>query len=123
MRIIDADAFERYMQDEWQNNRLCNDAWITFREALKACPKISTMRWISVKDGLPNLGEDVFIYAVGKANGFEGQHEIATSRRFIFKAFPWTEFGIEKWSPPWRYFDVNYDVTHWAVPELPKEEA
>lgn len=54
MRLIDADVLERYIQTEWENNRLCNEAWITFREVLKACPTINTMQWISSKEMLPD---------------------------------------------------------------------
>lgn len=54
MRLIDADAFERYMQNEWENNRLCNEAWVTFREMLKACPTISAMQWVCTKEMLPD---------------------------------------------------------------------
>lgn len=78
--------------------------------------------WISVNDRLPSLGEDVLIYAIGTANGFGGQHEIAISHRFIFRLFPWIEGGNEQWSEPWRYFNANYDVTHWMpLPKPPKE--
>lgn len=64
MRLIDADVLERYIQTEWENNRLCNEAWITFREMLKACPTISTMRWISSKEMLPD--RDMAVVGVRK---------------------------------------------------------
>lgn len=35
MRLIDADAFENYVSDEWIKNEISNGDWITFREWLK----------------------------------------------------------------------------------------
>ena len=35
MRLIDADAFENYVADEWKNNEISNGDWIQFREWLK----------------------------------------------------------------------------------------
>lgn len=35
MRLIDADAFENYVFDEWNLNEISNSDWITFREWLK----------------------------------------------------------------------------------------
>lgn len=33
-RLIDADAFEAYVQNEWEQNEISNSDWITFREWL-----------------------------------------------------------------------------------------
>jgi hypothetical protein len=35
MRLIDADAFEDYVFDEWNQNEISNGDWIQFREWLK----------------------------------------------------------------------------------------
>lgn len=35
MRLIDADAFENYVLDEWKNNEISNGDWMTFREWLR----------------------------------------------------------------------------------------
>ena len=35
VRLIDANAFERYVFDEWMNNELSNSDWIQFREWLR----------------------------------------------------------------------------------------
>lgn len=35
MRMIDADAFENYVFNEWQKNEISNGDWIAFREWLK----------------------------------------------------------------------------------------
>lgn len=35
MRLIDADAFENYVYDEWIKNEISNGDWIQFREWLK----------------------------------------------------------------------------------------
>lgn len=50
-RIIDADAFERNMQNEWERNEISNGEWIHFREMLNAEPTIEPERkWIPFKD-------------------------------------------------------------------------
>lgn len=35
MRLIDADAFENYVFDEWMKNEVSNGDWVQFREWLK----------------------------------------------------------------------------------------
>lgn len=40
MRLIDADAFEANMQNEWERNEISNGEWIHFREMLKDEPTI-----------------------------------------------------------------------------------
>lgn len=35
MRLIDADAFENYVFDEWMKNEVSNGDWVRFREWLK----------------------------------------------------------------------------------------
>lgn len=36
MRLIDADAFECHMQNEWERNEISNGEWIHFREMLNS---------------------------------------------------------------------------------------
>lgn len=36
MRLIDADAFECHMQNEWECNEISNGDWIHFREMLNS---------------------------------------------------------------------------------------
>lgn len=39
-RLIDADAFEANMQNEWEHNEISNSEWIHFREMINAEPTI-----------------------------------------------------------------------------------
>lgn len=39
-RLIDADAFEANMQNEWERNEISNSEWIHFREMINAEPII-----------------------------------------------------------------------------------
>jgi len=79
-------------------------------------------QWISVKDRLPELEQDVLVYAVGKGDGFTDFH-IVISKRYVFRLVS-TSSGIEEWQAPWPYFNRNYEVTHWMpLPEAPKEES
>lgn len=77
-------------------------------------------RWISVTDRLPEVGEDVLIYAVDKSDDFPGV--IAITDRMIFRLFPSSE-GVETWRSPWQCFMTDYEITHWMpLPEPPKED-
>ena len=81
------------------------------------CPLKNADGWISVKDRLPELGQQVLVYAVGKIDGFIGEHVYALCNRYIFRLFP-SSPGIEEWSSPWQYFHTDYEITHWMpLPE------
>lgn len=69
--------------------------------------------WISIEDRLPELDEDVLIYAIGKSKDFLGDSVIAISCQYEFKCFPWSKSGTIIWCSPFEYFDTNYEVTHW----------
>jgi hypothetical protein len=78
--------------------------------------------WISVKDRLPELEQQVLVYAVGKIDGFIGDAVYALCERYVFRFFNDSP-GYETWSIPWDYFHTDYEITHWMpLPESPKEE-
>ena len=89
-------------------------------EALEA-PKSS---WVSVKDRLPDVWQEVLVFAIGKSEGFVyGAYVFAMCKRVIERALPSSE-GFETWSTPWHYFHADYEITHWMpLPPKPKEEA
>ena len=76
--------------------------------------------WISVKDRLPELREEVLVYAIGKEAAFSPI--IAISELYIFKLLPFSN-GTLEWRDPWDYFSKNYEVTHWMpLPDAPEVE-
>lgn len=79
-------------------------------------------QWIPCSERLPEDGQEVLVYAVGKADGFIGDNVIALSERFMFRLFPaWN--GVGQWKSPWEYFSSNYEITHWMpLPDPPKGE-
>jgi hypothetical protein len=94
-----------------------NDAADAIEELLAAVPQ-----WISVEERLPELNQEVFVYAVGQTDGFFGDSVITKCKRCIFKPFPSSE-GFENWSSPWQYFHTDYKITYWMpLPKAPKEE-
>ena len=50
MRLIDADAFERNMQNEWENNEISNGWWIHFREMLNQEQTIDAVEVVRCKN-------------------------------------------------------------------------
>ena len=50
MKLIDADAFERNMQNEWENNEISNGEWIHFREMLNQEPTVDAVEVVRCKD-------------------------------------------------------------------------
>lgn len=77
-------------------------------------------RWIPVTEGLPELNQEVLVYAVGKIDGFIGESTMALTDRMLFRLFP-SSPGTETWSSPWQYFLTDYEITHW-MPLPPRPE-
>lgn len=50
MRLIDSDALERDMQNEWEQNEISNGEWIRFREILNDVPTIDAVEVVRCKD-------------------------------------------------------------------------
>lgn len=118
MRLIDADALLAF----WRKNPLIPpyDHMDQVIADVKACPTVN--QWTSVKDRLPELDQEVLVYAVGKIDGFIGHHVYALCNRFVQRIFS-SAPGHEMWSLPWDYFHTDYEITHWMpLPEPPKEE-
>ena len=77
-------------------------------------------KWIRCEDRLPELREEVLIYAIGKEDAFSPI--IAISELYIFKLLPFSN-GTLEWRDPWDYFSKNYEVTHWMpLPDAPEVE-
>jgi hypothetical protein len=77
--------------------------------------------WVSVKERLPELDQEVLVYAVGKIDGFIDTHVYAICNRFVQHILP-SSPGYERWSTPWEYFHMDYEITHWMpIPAGPKE--
>ncbi len=78
-------------------------------------------QWVSVEDRLPELDKIVLVYAVGKIDGFRGDHVYALCSRYVQRIFS-SSPGKEVWSIPCSYFHTDYKITHWMpLPEPPKE--
>lgn len=79
------------------------------------------IRWIPVTEKLPELNQRVLVYAIGKIDGFIGEHVIEICKRFVQRILP-SSPGYETWSSPYQYFHTDYEITHWMpLPEPPKE--
>lgn len=80
--------------------------------------------WVSVKDRLPEIYEEVIVFGVGKADGYIGSTQMAitsmTDKNPLWPSLKWEK----EWRDPWQYFLVDYEITHWMpLPEPPKGPA
>ena len=75
--------------------------------------------WISVKDRLPEVYEEVLVFAVDRGDlSDEPVYALTAMREYRTFNGP-----VKSWIQPWQYFNANYKVTHWMpLPEPPKEE-
>lgn len=77
--------------------------------------------WISVEDRLPDVDEQVIVFAEGKIDGFIGDTVMAVSRRYYPLRSCNAESTYIDWVAPWAYFLVDYKITHWMpLPQPPK---
>lgn len=115
MKLIDADDLLAY----WEENPPTRENLEQVIDDVNFWPTVN--QWISVKDRLPELDQEVLVYAVGKVDGFIGHHVYALCNRFVQRIFL-SAPGHEMWSSPWDYFHMDYKITHWMpLPELPEE--
>lgn len=130
------DALDAVSRVHWfsvEANRSQRSPWDTDIQTLTVQMDVGAVRraiedvpaaqegWISVKDRLPELDQEVLVYAVGKIDGFIDTHVYALCSRFVQHIFP-SSPGYERWSTPWEYFHTDYEITHWMpLPAGPKE--
>lgn len=109
MRLIDADALKEAMS----YNGGCG---ICFRyvddaDTIDAEP---VRQWISVKDRLPMIDEDVLVFAKGKEDGFIGETKIAIAHMTDCMYFGGYTIKVEpRWRCPIQFFLTEYEITHW----------
>ena len=116
MRLIDADALLEQMKHRRDYVGRWSDPVCLVEDAL------TISGWISIKDRMPKLGQEVLVYAIGKINGFIGDRVYAICKCYIQHILP-SSPGHEVWSTLWQYFHTDYEITHWMpLPEPPKEK-
>lgn len=72
-------------------------------------------KWISVKERMPEAEQEVLVYAVGYAFGFEGDTVMAITCPSMHRN------GSMYWRSPWQYFQSDYKITHWMpLPDAPE---
>lgn len=107
---------------------ICNTKF-SENEQFNFCPvcgrrlkdNVVDMKWISIKEKLPPLNQDVLVYYCGKKDWNKDLDGMAISDRYIFRITSSSE-GWETWRNPFEYFGSNYEITHWMpLPEPPKE--
>lgn len=111
MRPIDADALIDY----------CNNLIGKTIDANDIARFPTAIGWISVKDRLPMLYENVLVYYVAKVGRETGMTITNMSDVLYFGANPIKV--APRWKRPWQYFFENNEITHWMpLPKAPKEE-
>lgn len=78
--------------------------------------------WISVRDQLPAIDEDVLVCAVNKTTG--EQSILITSMEDTLYYGASNSVKIDpRWRSPYQYFSENNTITHWMpLPQPPDKE-
>lgn len=111
-RMIDADAFEKFLMN-LPDEVLCEDCCYVVVNEMRNQPTIEPKQeWISVKDRLPERNKLVLVRAVSTARGgnitFVGAYD-----GFWFLQTAADTIGLT----------IQYDITHWMpLPEPPERD-
>lgn len=112
MRHIDADELKKDLSRFY-------DGEVTAKQLIDEQPTVYS--WISVKDRLPGIDEDVLILYESKVLHDTG-YAITCLKDSIYFAGKRIQYQTPQWCQPWQYFGENNVVTHWMpLPEPPKE--
>lgn len=116
MRLIDADALvEKFAHPpELMYTNVIVDV-------IRNAPTVGG--WISVKDRLPMIDEDVLVFARGKEDGFIGETKIGIAYITDYMYFGCSPIKVvPQWRCPIQFFLTDYEITHWMpLPEPPKK--
>lgn len=130
MRLIDADALDAAFTDLRFNADGTLAHWgdrpdwcLHGREVEKLIHDAPTVGgWISVKDRLPGINEDVLILYESKVLRETDYAITCLKDSFYFGGTP-IPYQTPQWEEPWQYFRKNNVITHWMpLPEPPKED-
>ena len=81
---------------------------------------IGRSQWISVKDRLPVIDEDVLILYESKVSRKTGYAITCMKDSFYFGSTP-IPYQTPQWNEPWQYFRENNVITHWMpLPKAPE---
>lgn len=118
------DAVRRYADEPIKaKDKKCQAICLDMLGTIDAQPAASP--WHRVEERLPNVDEEVLVFAVGKLDGFIGDTVIALTSMSDTNWLNYHKKVDEPyWLDPWQYFLTDYRITHWMpLPEPPKEDA
>jgi len=116
MRLIDANT----LKAEFTGNFKDEYTTAEIHALIDLAPTIGG--WISVKDRLPGIDEDVLILYESKVSRETG-YAITCRKDYFYFGGTLIPCQRPQWAEPWQYFRENNVITHWMpLPEPPKEE-